>query len=168
PHFSPFDLGIPDQFRVDQWQQDFNKDVAAGTVPALTTLWIMCDHNGGPPGVAAEQADNDLAVGRIVDAISHSPVWKDSAIFITEDDAQAGVDHVDGHRSPGYVVSPYVIQGQGVNHTFFTQVNMTRTIEQILGLPPMNIFDLVASPMRTAFVTGQPDADNFKPWKHGP
>ena len=107
-----FDLGIPDQFRVDLWQQDFNKDVAANKVPALETLWIMCDHTGGPPGVAAAQADNDLAVGRIIDAIIHSPVWKDSVIFVTEDDAQDGVDHVDGHRSPGYVVSPYVIQAQ--------------------------------------------------------
>jgi YVTN family beta-propeller protein len=169
PHFSPFDLGIPDQFRVDQWQQDFNKDVAAGKVPALTTLWIMCDHTGGPPGVAAAQADNDLAVGRIVDAITHSPVWKDSAIFITEDDAQDGVDHIDGHRSPGYVVSPYVIQAQNgepaVNHTAFTQVNVTRTIEQILGLPPMNQFDLVASPMSNLF-TDTPPPSNFAPWNH--
>jgi hypothetical protein len=171
PHFSPFDLGIPDQFRVDQWQQDFNKDAAAGKVPALETLWIMCDHTGGPPGVAAEQADNDLAVGRIIDAISHSPVWKDSVIFVTEDDAQDGVDHVDGHRSPGYVVSPYVIQAQDqggqpvVNHTAFTQVNMTRTIEQILGLPPMNQFDLVASPMSNLF-TDNPPESNFAPWNH--
>ena len=171
PHFSPFDLGIPDQFRVDQWQQDFNKDVAAGKVPALETLWIMCDHTGGPPGVAAEQADNDLAVGRIIDAISHSPVWKDSVIFVTEDDAQDGVDHIDGHRSPGYVVGPYVVQAQDqggqpvVSHTAFTQVNVTRTIEQILGLPPMNQFDLVASPMSNLF-TDNPPQSNFAPWNH--
>jgi DNA-binding beta-propeller fold protein YncE len=169
PHFSPFDLGIPDQFRVDQWQQDFNKDVAAGKVPALETLWIMCDHTGGPPGVAAEQADNDLAVGRIIDAISHSPVWKDSVIFVTEDDAQDGVDHIDGHRSPGYVVGPYVVQAQGgqpvVSHAAFTQVNVTRTIEQILGLPPMNQFDLVASPMSNLF-TDNPPQSNFAPWNH--
>jgi YVTN family beta-propeller protein len=170
-HFPVFDLGIPDQFRVDLWQQDFNKDVAAGKVPALETLWIMCDHTGGPPGVAAEQADNDLAVGRIIDAITHSPAWKDSVIFVTEDDAQDGVDHVDGHRSPGYVVSPYVIQAQDqggqpvVNHTAFTQVNMTRTIEQILGLPPMNQFDLVASPMSNLF-TDNPPESNFAPWNH--
>jgi len=161
--------GIPDQFRVDQWQQDFNKDVAAGKIPSLETLWIMCDHTGGPPGVAAAQADNDLAVGRIIDAISHSPVWKDSVIFVTEDDAQDGVDHIDGHRSPGYVVSPYVIQARGgqavVNHTAFTQVNMTRTIEQILGLPPMNQFDLVASPMSNLF-TDNPPESNFAPWNH--
>jgi hypothetical protein len=83
-----------------------------------------------------------------------------------EDDAQNGVDHIDGHRSPGYVVSPYALQDGPTDHTYYTQVNMTRTIEQILGLPPMNQFDLVASPMRTAFVKGTPPADNFKPWTH--
>jgi DNA-binding beta-propeller fold protein YncE len=170
-HFPVFDLGIPDQFRVDLWQQDFNKDVTAGKVPSLETLWIMCDHTGGPPGVAAEQADNDLAIGRIIDTITHSAAWKDSVIFVTEDDAQDGVDHIDGHRSPGYVVSPYVIQAQDqggqtvVNHTAFTQVNMTRTIEQILGLPPMNQFDLVASPMSNLF-TDNPPESNFAPWNH--
>ena len=153
-NFPQFDLGIPDQFRVDLWVQDFNKDVAAGTVPALSILWVMDDHTGGPPTPDAEQADNDLAVGRIIDYISHSNVWSSSAIFIEEDDAQNGVDHVDGHRSPGYIVSPYAVQNGPTDHTYYTQVNMTRTIEQILGLPPMNQFDLVASPMRTAFVKG--------------
>ena len=165
-NFPQFDLGIPDQFRVDLWVQDFKQDVAAGTVPALSILWVMCDHTGGPPTPDAEQADNDLAVGRIIDYISHSNVWSSSAIFISEDDAQNGVDHVDGHRSPGYVVSPYAVQNGSADHTYYTQVNMTRTIEQILGLPPMNQFDLVASPMRTAFVQGAPPADNFKPWTH--
>ena len=165
-NFPIFDLNIPDQFRVDLWVQDFKNDVAAGTVPALSILWIMDDHTGGPPTPDAEQADNDLAVGRIIDYISHSKVWSTSAIFIEEDDAQNGVDHVDGHRSPGYIVSPYVVQGGPTDHTYYTQVNMTRTIEQILGLPPMNQFDLVASPMRTAFVKSAPPADNFKPWTH--
>ena len=151
-NFPQFDLGIPDQFRVDLWLQDFKKDVAAGTVPALSILWVIDDHTGGPPTPEAEQADNDLAIGRIIDYISHSNVWSTSAIFIEEDDAQNGVDHVDGHRSPGYIVSPYTVQGGPTDHTYYTQVNMTRTIEQILGLPPMNQFDLVASPMRTAFV----------------
>jgi len=167
-NFPQFDLGIPDQFRVDLWVQDFNNDVAAGTVPALSILWIMCDHTGGPPDPDAEQADNDLAVGRIIDYISHSNVWSSSAIFIEEDDAQNGVDHVDGHRSPGFIVSPYAVQTGAVDHTFYTQVNMTRTIEQILGLSPMNQFDLVASPMRTAFVAGQPPEQNFQPWTHVP
>jgi YVTN family beta-propeller protein len=167
-NFPQFDLGIPDQFRVDLWVQDFNKDLAAGTVPALSILWVMCDHTGGPPDPDAEQADNDLAIGRIVDYISHSNVWSTSAIFIEEDDAQNGVDHVDGHRSPGYIISPYAVQNGPTDHTFYTQVNMTRTIEQILGLTPMNQFDLVASPMRTAFVQGQPAAENFQPWTHVP
>jgi len=163
-NFPPFDLNIPDQYRVDLWSQNFAADVAAGTVPALTTLWIMCDHTGGPPDSLAEQADNDLAVGRIIDAISHSSVWSSSAIFVTEDDAQAGVDHVDGHRSPGYIVSPYVVQYQGANHTYFSQVNVTRTIEQILGLKPMNQFDLVASPMYNLFT----NTPNTAPWSHVP
>jgi YVTN family beta-propeller protein len=165
-NFPQFDLGIPDQFRVDLWLQDFRNDAAAGTVPALSILWVMDDHTGGPPTAEAEQADNDLAVGRIIDYISHSNVWSSSAIFIEEDDAQNGVDHVDGHRSPGYIVSPYTVQNGPTDHTYYTQVNMTRTIEQILGLPPMNQFDLVASPMRTAFVPGTPSAENFQPWTH--
>ena len=167
-NFPQFDLGIPNQFRVDVWVQDFNNDVAAGTVPTLSMLWIMCDHTGGPPTPDAQQADNDLAVGRMIDYISHSNVWPTSAIFIEEDDAQNGVDHIDGHRSPGYIVSPYAVQNGPTEHTYYTQVNMTRTIEQILGLPPMNQFDLVASPMRTAFVKGQPPAENFQPWTHVP
>jgi hypothetical protein len=125
----------------------------------------MDDHTGGPPTPDAEQADNDLAVGRIIDYISHSPIWSTSAIFIEEDDAQNGVDHVDGHRSPGYVLSPYAIQSGPTDHTYYTQVNITRTIEQILGLPPMNQFDLVASAMRTDF-TNNPPASNFDPWSH--
>jgi hypothetical protein len=164
-NFPQFDLGIPDQFRVDLWLQDFNNDVTNGTVPALSMLWVMCDHTGGPPTVQAEEADNDLAIGRIIDYISHSPIWSSSAIFIEEDDAQNGVDHVDGHRSPGYVISPYTVQNGPTQHYYYTQVNMTRTIEQILGLTPMNQFDLVASPMRTAF-TNNPPTSNFKPWTH--
>ena len=165
-NFPQFDLKIPDQFRVDLWVQDFNRDVAAGTVPALSILWIMDDHTGGPPTPDAEQADNDLAIGRIIDYISHSKVWSSSAIFMEEDDAQNGVDHIDGHRSPGFIVSPYAVQNGPTDHHYYTQVNMTRTIEQILGLPPMNQFDLVASPMMTAFVKGTPPTKNFAPWSH--
>jgi hypothetical protein len=137
-------------------------------------MWISSDHTGGPPPAQVMQADNDLALGRFVDAISHSSIWSSSAIFVEEDDAQTGVDHVDGHRSPGYVISPYVKQqvnpdgtGAGVTEdsTFYTQVNMTRTIEQILGLKPMNQFDLVASPMQTLFINNPP-ANNFLPWTH--
>jgi YVTN family beta-propeller protein len=167
-NFPYFDLNIPDQFRVDLWVQDFQNDVKNGSVPAMEQLWIMDDHTTGPPTPQAEQADNDLAVGRIIDYISHSPVWSTSAIFIEEDDAQNGVDHIDGHRSPGYIISPYAVQHGPTDHTYYTQVNMTRTIEQILGLPPMNQHDLIASPMRTDFVTGTPPAANFEPWTHVP
>ena len=128
---------------------------------------ISSDHTGGPPTAVAMQADNDLALGRFVDIISHSKVWKDSAIFIEEDDAQDGVDHVDGHRSPGYIVSPYVRQDGFVDSHYYSQVNLTRTIEQILGLTPMNQNDLVASPMKTTFIN-DPPKDNFKPWTHVP
>jgi hypothetical protein len=150
--------------------------VTAGSVPQLEFLWLMSDHTTGPPNAAAEVADNDLAVARVVDIISHSNIWSTSAIFIEEDDAQYGVDHVDGHRSPGYVISPFVKQkvnsdgtGAGVTEdsTFYTQVNMTRTIEQILGLTPMNQFDLVAAPMNTLFINNPPAA-NFLPWSHVP
>ena len=173
-NYPQFDLGIPDQFRFDVWQQVFNKDVAGGSVPQLEMMWISSDHTGGPPTAQAMQADNDLALGRYIDAISHSSIWSSSAIFVEEDDAQDGVDHVDGHRSPGYVISPYVKQqvnadgsGAGVTEdsTFYTQVNFTRTIEQILGLPPMNQFDLTASPMTEVFLDNPPAA-NFLPWTH--
>ncbi len=164
-NYPQFDLGIPDQFRVDIWKQDFAKDLANGTVPQLEFMWISSDHTGGPPTGPAMQADNDLALGRFVEIISHSPVWKDSAIFIEEDDAQNGVDHVDGHRSPGYIISPYVRQDGFVDSHYYSQVNMTRTIEQILGLTPMNQNDLVASPMKTVFLD-HPPAQNFEPWTH--
>jgi hypothetical protein len=175
-NYPQFDLNIPDQYRFDIWQQDFNHDVAAGKVPQLEFIWISSDHTGGPPNSAAMQADNDLALGRFVDAISHSPIWKNSAIFVEEDDAQTGVDHVDGHRSPGYVISPYIKQqvntdgtgaGTVADSTFYTQVNFTRTIEQILGITPMNQNDLVASPISEIFID-KPPLNNFLPWTHVP
>ncbi len=175
-NYPQFDLGIPDQFRFDVWQQTFNTDVAGGSVPQLEFMWISSDHTGGPPTAQAMQADNDLALGRYVDAISHSSIWASSAIFVEEDDAQDGADHVDGHRSPGYIISPYVRQqvnpdgtGAGVteDRTFYTQVNFTRTIEQILGLRPMNQFDLTATPMTEVFVDNPP-VSNFLPWMHVP
>jgi hypothetical protein len=141
---------------VDYWLTVFKKQLATGTVPALSVLWVPNDHTAGYstgyPIPAAMQADNDLAVGRIIQAISNSPDWANSAIFIEEDDAQDGVDHVDGHRQPVQVISPYAVQSNGVgDHTTYTAASINRTIEQILGLTPMTEFELVASPMRTAF-----------------
>ncbi|MEO6289451.1 MAG: phosphoesterase, partial [Ginsengibacter sp.] len=95
------------------------------------------------------------ALGQIVDAISHSKFWKETCIFVTEDDPQAGLDHVDGHRTVGFVISPYTKRGK-VLSTYYSQINMVRTIENILGLPPMNQLDLTAEPMLDCF-TNQPD-----------
>ena len=168
-NFPLFDLNIPDQFRVDLWLQDFNKD-ARGQHGAGADHPV--DH-GRPHRRPADRAtpSRPTTISRSAASstiISHSNVWDSSAIFIEEDDAQNGVDHVDGHRSPGYVVSPYAVQNGPTDHTYYTQVNMTRTIEQILGLPPMNQFDLVASPMTDFFLKGTPPAANFDPYVHVP
>jgi hypothetical protein len=156
PHYPSFNTGIPDQYRVDYWLPKFNNQEKTNTLPALTVIWLPDDHTSGfstgYPIPAAAQADNDLALGRIVQAITNSPDWATSAIFVEEDDAQDGVDHVDGHRQPVQVISPYAVQSNGVgDHTIYTSASIDRTIEQILGLTPMTEFDLVASPMRTAF-----------------
>ena len=164
PDFPNFDLNIPDQYRAALWRQYFAQYNAASdhgpkAVPDLSMIWLMNDHTEGtsPGGVApvAHVADNDLALGKIVDTISHSSIWKDSAIFVIEDDSQNGVDHVDGHRNPTLVISPWARRG-AVVHTYYSQLNVIRTIEQILGLPPMNQQDLTAEPMYDVF-TKTPD-----------
>jgi hypothetical protein len=104
-------------------------------------------------------ADNDLALGKLVEAISKSRYWQSSAILVTEDDSQNGLDHVDGHRTVGLVISPYAKRG-AVDSALYTTISMVRTIEQILGLPPMNQFDLAAEPMFDSF-TAEPD---FSPY----
>ncbi|MGH2910713.1 MAG: alkaline phosphatase family protein, partial [Solirubrobacteraceae bacterium] len=153
PCFPNFQLNIPDQFRVDMWHQIFQQQQKAGRMPNLTFMWLMTDHTAGvgsgDPYPVAEAADNDLAVGRVVDEISHSRFWKSTAIFVVEDDTQNGVDHVDGHRGPALVISPY--SAGGVQDQYNSQVNMVRTIEQILGVKPMNQEDAAAEPMYSAF-----------------
>lgn len=160
PHYPPFNLTIPDQYRADYWIPLFQHLDEMRQVPNLTILWLPDDHtagtNKGLPYPINYQADNDLALGRIVDAISHSRVWGQSAIFVEEDDAQNGVDHVDGHRQPVYIISPYAAAPQApgngkVIHTTYTAENINRTIENILGMEPLTQFDLVASPMFDAF-----------------
>ena len=160
PHYPPFNLTIPDQYRMDYWIPEFQRLDAANQVPNLTILWLPNDHTAGTtkgqPYPINYQADNDLALGRMVDAISHSKIWAQSAIFVEEDDSQNGVDHVDGHRQPVFVISPYTIApqapGQGKTiHTTYTAENINRTIENILGMQPLTQFDLVASPMFDAF-----------------
>ncbi|MFD8594435.1 alkaline phosphatase family protein [Kitasatospora sp. NPDC059646] len=151
PAFPKFDTAVPDVYRAEIWKQDFEQNGPAN----LNMLWLSSDHTGGPANAAAQVADNDLAVGRIVDEISHSPYWKDSAIFVVEDDSQAGLDHVDGHRAPIQVISPYAQRG-AVDSRYYSQINMVRTIEQILGIKPMNQKDTAATPMASAF-TATPD-----------
>jgi YVTN family beta-propeller protein len=160
PHYPPFNLRIPDQYRMDYWIPEFQRLDAADQVPNLTILWLPDDHTAGTtrgqPYPINYQADNDLALGRMVEAISHSKVWAHSAIFVEEDDSQSGVDHVDGHRQPVFVISPYTVapqapgQGKAI-HTTYTAENINRTIENILGMQPLTQFDLVASPMFDAF-----------------
>jgi hypothetical protein len=145
---------------MDYWIPEFQRLDAADQVPNLTILWLPNDHTAGTtngePYPINYEADNDLALGRMVDAISHSKVWAQSAIFVEEDDSQGGVDHVDGHRQPVYVISPYTVapqapgQGKAI-HTTYTAENINRTIENILGMQPLTQFDLVASPMFDAF-----------------
>lgn len=154
PTYPPFDLKIPDNKRVDLWAEEFKKFEADGQLPALSILRLGNDHtNGtraGSPTPTAMIAENDQALGRIVDIISHSSYWKDSAIFVLEDDAQNGPDHVDAHRSPAFVASPFIKRGT-VDSTLYTTSAMLRTIEMILGLPPMSQYDASATPMYNAF-----------------
>ncbi len=156
PHYPSFNTGIPDQYRVDVWMPQFLNYEATNTLPDMEIIWLPDDHTSGFttgfPIPTAAQADNDLALGRMVDAITHSKDWPTTAIFVEEDDAQDGVDHVDGHRQPVYVISPYAKQfATTADHTSYTAENINRTIENIFGAQPLTQFDLVASPMRTVF-----------------
>lgn len=170
PHYPDFNLRIPDQYRMDYWIPEFQRLDAAGQVANLTILWLPDDHTAGTtkgqPYPINYEADNDLALGRLVEAVSHSKVWAESAIFVEEDDAQNGLDHVDGHRQPVYVISPYAAapqEGHGkVIHTTYTAENINRTIENILGMRPLTQFDLVASPMFDAFQ----DTPNLAAYDH--
>ncbi|WP_030340052.1 bifunctional YncE family protein/alkaline phosphatase family protein [Streptomyces sp. NRRL S-1022] len=146
PGFPKFDTSVPDVYRHQIWKQDFEKNGPAN----LNMFWLSSDHTGGPASPAAQVADNDLATGRIVDEISHSRYWKDSAVFVVEDDSQAGLDHVDGHRAPIQIISPWARHGVVDDH-YYTQITLIRTIEQILGIHPMNQKDSAATPMRGVF-----------------
>jgi YVTN family beta-propeller protein len=166
PYYPKFDLNVPDQYRVDIWKRAFDRYERSGHLPNLSLMWVPDDHTASPgsgdPDPVAEVADNDLAVGRIVSTISHSRWWKSTAIFVLEDDPQNGIDHVDGHRSVLWVASPY--SRARVNDDNYSQINVVRTIEQILGIKPMNQEDHSAVPMYSAF-TSQPD---FAPYNVRP
>ena len=160
--YPKFDLDVPDQYRVDIWEKAFARYQRSGNLPNLNLMWMPDDHTsgvgGGDPIPTAQVADNDLAVGRVLSDISHSRWWKSSAVFVLEDDPQNGVDHVDGHRSVLWVASPY--SRTGVNDSYYSQINVVRTVEQILGIKPMNQMDGSAQPMYNAF-TATP---NYTPY----
>jgi len=130
--------------------------VATGHMPSVQFVYLPRDHTDGTtPGTAtpaAMVADNDLALGRLVEAVSNSPFWKNTVIFATEDDAQDGPDHVDGHRSLAFAVSPYT-QTSRVDSTFYSTVSILRSIELITGVEPMTQFDALATPLSAAFVS---------------
>ncbi len=168
PHLCPTFIGFPntvsDEYRAAEFIKELNDYEKNDNFPNFIIMLLPNDHTSGTrPGMptpGAAVADNDLALGQIVEAISNSRFWKETCILVTEDDPQAGLDHVDGHRTVGLVVSPYTKRGQVIS-TYYSQINMVRTIENILGLPPMNQLDLSAEPMSDCF-TNKPD---FKPYK---
>ena len=138
---------------IDEWKR--YEQEAADSLPDLMVLSLPDDHTAGTspdfPTPRAMVADNDLALGRIIDVISHSRYWDSTVIFITEDDSQSGWDHISPYRTTGQVVSRYSALGRAV-HTNYNQTSMVRTIEQILGLPPMNSIDATALPDRKSVV----------------
>jgi DNA-binding beta-propeller fold protein YncE len=179
-HFDPlypdFNTDYPDQLRADEFLNEFTaytrarelNEGAEFQLPAFVLLYLPDDHTGGTrperPRPTASVADNDLALGRVVDAVSHSPYWNDTAIFVLEDDAQNGGDHIDAHRSIAFVVSKYSPGAAAepyVDHRFYTTVNLIHTMEMLLGLPPMNQNDAYAPAMGPMF-SGKGDQPAFK------
>lgn len=167
--FSPkeyvgWEMNVPDQYRADFILKELKTFEEKGEFPHLVIICLPNDHTSGTssnaPTPAACVADNDLAFGRIVDGLSHSRFWKEMAIFAIEDDPQAGWDHVSGYRTTAYCVSPYAKRGQTIS-TQYNTTSMIRTIEQILGLPPMNQFDASATPLFDCFT----DKADFTPFK---
>jgi len=154
PSYPPWDLNIADNNRVDVWLKEFEEFDSNGRLPQLSIIRLPNDHtNGTSPGSWTPRsmiAENDLALGRVVEAISKSRYWKESAIFVLEDDAQNGPDHVDSHRSVALVISPFA-RRQAVDSTLYSTTAMLRTMELILGLPPMSQYDAAATPMYNAF-----------------
>jgi hypothetical protein len=169
PLFPDFEVAYPDQLRADEFLNEFNRFVASrnaheDTMPQFILLRLPNDHTAGgtkdKPRPAASVADNDLAIGRVVDAVSHSAYWDDTAFLILEDDAQNGPDHIDSHRSIALVISKYAplpaARGDAtiaafIDHSFYTTINVVRTIESLLGVPPMNANDSRAAVMAPLF-----------------
>ena len=167
PYYASYSLQVKDTTRFNQWRQEFDSLVAANALPQFNSLRFGNDHTEGlrlgRPTPFAHVADNDLAVGMFVEYLSKSPVWKESVVFIIEDDAQNGPDHVDAHRTTAYVAGPHVKRGF-VDHTMYSTSSMLRTMELILGLPPMSQYDAAATPMWRSFMT----TPNLKPFTSVP
>ena len=152
--YPAYGLQVADVVRARIFLQHLKQWEAQGNMPNLVLVQLPSDHTAGTsPGFSTPKAciaDNDWAVGQIVEGISHSQFWRSALIFVVEDDAQDGLDHVDGHRTVALAVSPYIRRGS-IDSTFYSQCSMVKTIEMILGLPPMSLFDLIAHDMRNSF-----------------
>lgn len=161
--FPIFNMNIPDQYRAHWFMQDVDKQFSAGkqAFPSFVNIALCSDHGTAPkpekgyPYLASYMADNDLALGRIVEFLSRTPYWKNMAIFVTQDDAGGEPDHVDAQRSVLLVISPWAKRGY-VSHRHTTIVSMHRTLYEILGLPPLNMFDALANDFADCFTT-KPD-----------
>ena len=155
-YFPSFDQNIMDTLRFNRWRKDFDSLLVKGQVPHFNSLRFPNDHTEGQKIGAktpyAYIADNDYAIGLFVEHLSKSPIWKETAIFIVEDDAQNGSDHVDAHRTTAYVAGGFVKRGF-VDHTPYSTSSMLRTMELILGLPPMSQYDASATPMFRSFTS---------------
>jgi hypothetical protein len=166
PDYPPFNMKIPDQTRADVWLREFKGYVDRGDLPALEIVRLPNDHTegaaAGKPTPRAFMADNDLALGRIIDALSHSPFWRDTAAFVVEDDAQAGPDHVDSHRSVLLMISAW--NRGGVIHRFINTTDVLATMEEILGLGSLSQFDHYGRPMRGVFAE-KPDLTPYDAMK---
>jgi len=154
PYYTGWSLSVRDTVRFGQWKHEFDSLLAAGAVPQFNTVRLGNDHTEGlkkgRPTPYAHVADNDLAVGMLIEYLSKSSIWKESAVFVIEDDAQNGSDHVDAHRSTAYVAGGFV-KRNFVDHTLYSTSSMLRTIELILGMPPMSQYDAAATPMWNCF-----------------
>ncbi|MBV9989500.1 MAG: beta-propeller fold lactonase family protein [Chitinophagaceae bacterium] len=154
PYYTGFDMKVPDTVRYKQWKREFDSLIAVNAVPQFNSIRFGNDHTEGlrkgRPTPYAHVADNDLAVGMFVEYLSKSPIWKESAVFILEDDAQNGADHVDAHRSTAYLAGGFVKRGF-VDHTMYSTSSMLRTMELILGIPPMTQYDAAAQPIWRSF-----------------
>jgi len=166
PEYPGWTQEVPDVVKAGDILAHLADWEAKKEMPNLTMIVLPNDHTEGTsPGwctPAACVADNDLALGQIVEGFSHSSFWKDMAILVVEDDAQNGVDHIDGHRTIAMAISPYIRRG-GVDSTFYSQPSMVKTVELMLGIPSMSIFDLVATDMRASFI-GAGERPDFTPY----